>query len=222
MNELAEIWEIYIFKFVNEIFELYEDLKADVHLATWFHSHLNYCPSCFQTVNVLCYNLSSRFNMHVVFSKFKKKLQIFTIKFLFSTETFFVFLASADPVSTSVSVYPCFWRCDAWSFSVCAGQREQSCSRCDRVTRMKLNVWTCEDNKWSRLPAWKLHSSMCLRSVSQISRPARMLEGRLNRTTTVENWGSKIISVFLPIQMKWNLLNMLSVTFSQFYFQSFS
>lgn len=152
MNELAEIWEIYIFQFGNKIFELYEDLSqcssSNLVSTQTFSLIFNYC---FQTSNVLCYNLSSRFNMHVVFSKLRK------YRFLQLNSYFLLklcFLASADPVSMSVNVYPCFWRCDAWSFSVCAGQREQSCSWCDHVTRMKLNVWTYEDNKWSCLLAW--------------------------------------------------------------------
>lgn len=38
--------------------------------------------------------------------------------------------------------------------SLCAPvYREQSCSWCGHVTRMKPNVWTREDNKWSRLRA---------------------------------------------------------------------
>lgn len=121
--------------------------------------------------------------MHVVFSKLRK------YRFLQLNSYFLLklcFLASADPVSMSFNVYPCFWRCDAWSFSVCAGQREQSCSWCDHVTRMKLNVWTCEDNKWSCLLAW-FFTPQCVCTMSVFPKlhvqPSNWKEGRFNRTT---------------------------------------
>lgn len=125
--------------------------------------------------------------MHVVFSKLRK-YRFLQIKFLFSTETFVFWhqLIQFRCPSMFIRVFDVVMP----EVSVCAGQREQSCSWCDHVTRMKLNVWTCEDNKWSCLLAW-FFTPQCVCTMSMFPKvhvqPSNWKEGRFNRTT--KTWG---------------------------------